>query len=91
LACLRDLQIQYPVIGDVRGLGLMVATEFTKNGQPDSAIVKAVIKAAQEEGLLMLNCGTYDNVIRWIPPLIVTEEQINEGVEKFTKALKKAA
>ncbi len=91
IGCLRDLQKQYPVIGDVRGLGLMIGMEFTQDGQPDAATTKAVIRAAQDEGLLLLNCGTYDNVIRWIPPLIVTEEQINEGIEKFTKALKKAA
>jgi 4-aminobutyrate aminotransferase len=91
MSCLRDLQKQYPVIGDVRGLGLMIGMEFTKDGQPDSTTPKAVIKAAQDEGLLLLNCGTYDNVIRWIPPLNVTEEQINEGVDKFTKAMKKAA
>ena len=86
---LRKLQEQYPLIGDVRGLGLMIGTEFTLNGKPaDKTIIKKVVHACEEAGLLLLTCGTYDNVIRWIPPLIVTDAQINEALGIFDEAMK---
>jgi 4-aminobutyrate aminotransferase len=86
---LRKLQEEYPIIGDVRGLGLMIGTEFTVNGKPaNKSITKAVIHACEECGLLLLSCGTYDNVIRWIPPLVVNEAQINEALGIFAEALK---
>jgi 4-aminobutyrate aminotransferase len=88
-AGLRRLQADFPIIGDVRGLGLMVATEFTSEGQPATAIAKAVVKAAQEAGLLLLTCGTDDNVIRWIPPLVVTGDEIEEALAIFAGALDK--
>jgi 4-aminobutyrate aminotransferase len=91
LAGLQALQAEYPGIGDVRGRGLMAACEFTREGQPDKDTAKAVVKAAAAEGLLVLNCGTFDNVVRWIPPLVVTEEQITEGLGLFRQALKKVA
>ncbi|MBC8505966.1 MAG: aminotransferase class III-fold pyridoxal phosphate-dependent enzyme [Anaerolineales bacterium] len=85
---LRDLQSKYPVIGDVRGLGLMVATEFTtKDGEPAAGAARAAQKACLEQDLLLLSCGTYENVIRWIPPLIVSEQQIDIAIEIFSKAM----
>lgn len=86
---LRKLQEEYPVIGDVRGLGLMIGIEFTgSDGKPAKAIAKAIIQACQDHKLLLLSCGTYDNTIRWIPPLIVKERQINEALDIFARALK---
>jgi 4-aminobutyrate aminotransferase len=86
---LRKLQEEYPIIGDVRGLGLMIGTEFTVSGKPaNKSIIKSIIHSCEERGLLLLNCGTFDNVIRWIPPLIVTEQQINDGLGIFGEALK---
>ena len=86
---LRQLQRDFPAIGDVRGLGLMVATEFrTADRKPDKATTKAVVNACFEKKLMLLTCGAYDNVIRWIPPLIVTEAQIDEAVGVFAGALK---
>ena len=86
---LRKLQEEYPVIGDVRGLGLMIGTEFTANGKPaDKALIKGIVHACEERGLLLLTCGTYDNVIRWIPPLVVSETQINDALGIFEEALK---
>ena len=73
MSALRGLQKKYPVIGDVRGRGCLVASEFMKDGEPDAATTKAVIAAASEENMLMLSCGTYGNVIRWIPSLVITE------------------
>jgi len=84
---LRRLQNQYPVISDVRGRGLMVGVEFKSDGQPDAATTKAVQVACLKSNLLLLTCGTYENVIRWIPPLIVTAEQIDTALELFAGAL----
>ena len=85
---LRKLQEDYPQIGDVRGLGLMIGTEFVDaRGKPDKPAAKSVVHAAEERGLLLLTCGTYDNTIRWIPPLNVSESQINEGLRIFADSL----
>jgi 4-aminobutyrate aminotransferase len=87
---LTELQGRFPVMGDVRGLGLMVGCEFTnpKSGQPDADITKKVVGHALDEGnLILLTCGMYGNTIRWIPPLVVSEAQINEGLEIFERAL----
>ncbi len=88
---LRKLQEEYSEIGDVRGKGLMVGTEFIVKGRPDNAkpLVKQIVHGAEEGDLLLLTCGTYDNTIRWIPPLNVTSEQINDGLRVFGEALKK--
>ncbi|HEY3313065.1 MAG TPA: aminotransferase class III-fold pyridoxal phosphate-dependent enzyme [Anaerolineales bacterium] len=86
---LRKLQEEYPAIGDVRGLGLMIGSEFVNaKGKPDKATVKAVVHAAEQKGLLLLTCGTYDNTVRWIPALNVTAQQINDGLGIFSEALK---
>jgi len=86
---LRDIQSRYPVLGDVRGLGLMVGTEFTQSdGSPATDVAKAVIAQCQADKLLLLNCGTYSNAIRWIPPLIVTQEQIETALDIFAQALR---
>jgi 4-aminobutyrate aminotransferase len=86
---LRKLQEDYPEIGDVRGLGLMIGTEFVVNGHPEKAkaMVKDIVHAASDQGLLLLTCGTFDNTIRWIPPLNVTSDQIKEGLGIFGEAL----
>ena len=92
LSGLRALQMQYPVIGDIRGLGLMVGVEFrTPERKPDKAAAKAVVHACLEQGLILLTCGPYDNVIRWIPPLVVTAEQIDQALAVFAEALKESA
>jgi 4-aminobutyrate aminotransferase len=88
---LRKLQEDYSIIGDVRGLGLMIGTEFTRNGKPaDKSIIKAIIHTCENQGLLLLSCGTYDNVIRWIPPLVVNDAQIKEALTIFGAALKES-
>jgi 4-aminobutyrate aminotransferase len=86
---LRRVQFDYPVIGDVRGLGLMIGVEFRNaERKPDKETTKAVVQACFERKLMLLTCGTYDNVIRWIPPLVVTEKQIDEAIDIFTDSLK---
>lgn len=85
---LEEMQGRYSVIGDVRGRGLMVATEFTgADGKPDAHTAKAVHKACIDRKLLLLTCGPYGNTIRWIPPLIVTAEQIDEALQIFADAI----
>ena len=64
---LKQIQRSYPIIGDVRGLGLMVGVEFTElDGRPGSNISDNVKKRCLDDGLLLLQCGTYHQVIRWI-------------------------
>jgi len=85
---LRQLQKRFPVIGDVRGRGLMVAVEFTDaNGKQDASTAGKVLKECLANRLLLLNCGSYKNVTRWIPPLVVTKEQITKGLTIFESAL----
>jgi 4-aminobutyrate aminotransferase len=91
MAGLRRLQEDHPEIGDVRGLGLMVGTEFTRPSgtqrEPWTDRAKAVTKAALDGGLMLLTCGSYDNTIRWIPPLMVNEAQVKEALQVFEEAL----
>jgi 4-aminobutyrate aminotransferase len=89
---LRKLQEEYPQIADVRGLGLMIGTEFLVNGSQEKSkkLAKDIIHAAEERDLLLLTCGTYDNTVRWIPPLNVTSAQIGDGLKAFGGALASA-
>ncbi|MEW5938229.1 MAG: aminotransferase class III-fold pyridoxal phosphate-dependent enzyme, partial [Chloroflexota bacterium] len=76
----------------VRGKGLMIGTEFVVDGHPKNAkpLVKEIIHAAEDRNLLLLSCGTYDNTIRWIPPLNVSAGQVNDALGAFGEALKAA-
>lgn len=89
LARLRAFQDRYPGLGDVRGLGLMVGVEFVVPGgrTPDKNRTKAIQRACLEAGLLLLTCGTDENVIRWIPPLIISEQELEEALNIFEDAL----
>jgi 4-aminobutyrate aminotransferase len=89
---LRHLQEEHPAMGDVRGLGLMVGVEFSgENRAPDKAMAKRVIHACQENKLLLLTCGPWDNTIRFIPPLVASAEEIGEALRIFEGALQTAA
>lgn len=86
---LRKLQEEYPVIADVRGLGLMIGAEFrTTQRKPDKATAKAVIHACLDRNLLLISCGPWDNTIRLIPPLVVSEAEISQALSIFAEALK---
>jgi 4-aminobutyrate aminotransferase-like enzyme len=77
-------------MGDVRGLGLMVGVEFIdpETRKPDAGLAKRVLQHCLEEGrLIMMGCGPYGNTVRWIPPLVVTEAQIEEGLSIFEEAV----
>ncbi len=91
---LAEIQSRFPVLGDVRGLGLMVGCEFSNpnTGQPEADLTKKIAANALEQGnLILLTCGMYANVIRWIPPLTVTEAQIDQALTTFEKAAAAAA
>ena len=89
---LNELQKAYAVIGDVRGLGLMVGVEFTTpEGAPGTEISKAVKDECLQSGLLLMLCGTYHQVVRWIPPLIVNPEQLGTALDIFERAVAKTA
>ncbi len=89
---LRALQRRYSAIGDVRGPGLMVGVEFgDPGGGPDGATARAVQRACMDERLLLLTCGSFDQVIRWIPPLVVSDAQIDEALATFARALERHA
>ncbi|APE34656.1 aspartate aminotransferase family protein [Nocardia mangyaensis] len=81
-------QLATKAIGDVRGLGLLVGAEFTTaTGEPDTATATAAQKAAVDKGLLLLTCGAHMNVVRMIPPLIVTDTQVDDALAIWSEVL----
>lgn len=79
-----------PRIAEVRGLGAMIAIEFVDptTGAPDGALTSAVAKACIAEGVIVLTCGTYGNVIRFLPPLSISDDLLTEGLDVLAQALK---
>ena len=79
---LGELQQEHPSIGDIRGRGLMVGLETSDaEGRPAPEVAGAVHRAAEERGLLILLCGPYKNVIRFVPGLVVSEEEVDQAVD----------
>ncbi|WP_281165240.1 aspartate aminotransferase family protein [Liquorilactobacillus sicerae] len=82
LATFKEWQTKYPVIGDVRGLGSMVGIEFIKDQQtkaPATDFVKQLIQVCVHKGLILENAGVYGNVVRFLAPLVTTDEQLTVG------------
>lgn len=87
-AGLKEIQSRFPSIGDVRGWGLMQGIEFsTAEGQPDAATAAAIQQETTGHGLLTLTCGPQGNVVRLIPALVVTAQEITLGLERFEAAV----
>jgi 4-aminobutyrate aminotransferase len=87
-AHLNALRAKVPGISDVRGLGAMVAVEFAKaDGTPDADFTKAVVARAQAAGLLLLTCGVYGNVVRFLFPLTIQDAVFEEGMAILAKAM----
>ncbi|OEU86406.1 4-aminobutyrate aminotransferase [Streptomyces abyssalis] len=86
---LRKLAEQYDVIGDVRGRGAMLAIELVKPGgkEPDPQVTAALAKACHQNGLLVLTTGTYGNVMRFLPPMVIGEDLLEEGLDVLEGAL----
>jgi len=80
---LSALQANDPRLGDVRGRGAMIAVELVKAGttEPDADLTKAVASAAHAQGLVVLTCGTYGNVLRFLPPLSMPDHLLAEGLD----------
>lgn len=80
-----------PLVGDVRGLGLMLASEFvTADGDPNPGAALRAQQEATARGLLLLTCGPFGNVVRMIPPLVVTEEQVEEALAIWASSVEAA-
>ncbi|MBN2321887.1 MAG: aspartate aminotransferase family protein [Acidobacteria bacterium] len=88
-SCLREIQQTHELIGDVRGLGLMIGIELIKDDRltPASAEAAAIKDRCLESGLIVGLGGTLGNVIRFQPPLVITREQIDRAIDIFSKAL----
>ncbi len=86
---LEDLQAADRRVGDVRGHGAMIAAEFVDpaTGEPDAALTAAVAKASIAQGVIVLTCGTYGNVIRFLPPLSISDDLLHEGMDVVAAAL----
>jgi 4-aminobutyrate aminotransferase/(S)-3-amino-2-methylpropionate transaminase len=80
---LHRLQAEDDRIGDVRGRGAMIAVELVKSGtaEPDPELTKALTTAAHAAGVIVLTCGTFGNVLRFLPPLTITDELLTEGLD----------
>ncbi len=89
LARLNQMQADDDRIGDVRGRGAMIAVELVKPGttEPDADLTKALCAAAHAQGVIVLSCGTYGNVLRFLPPLAIGDDLLNEGLDILAAAL----
>src|SRR4029077_11424382 len=85
---LNKMAARFPQIGDVRGRGAMIAVALVKPGHqdPDCALTGAIAKACHAQGLIVLTCGTYGNVLRFLPPLVIGEELLTEGLDLIEAA-----
>jgi 4-aminobutyrate aminotransferase/(S)-3-amino-2-methylpropionate transaminase len=87
---LEQLAGKFDVIGDVRGRGAMLAIELVDGGgskDPNPALTAKVSMACHEQGLITLTCGTFGNVIRFLPPLVIGDDLLNEGLDILEGAL----
>lgn len=86
---LTAVQNEFPVIDEIRGKGLMLGAEITSEpGVPDGDRAAALLKACEKNGVLLLRCGHKGQVVRWLPPLNVSREEIDQAVDTFHQALK---
>jgi 4-aminobutyrate aminotransferase/(S)-3-amino-2-methylpropionate transaminase len=90
LAGLEELKAKHAEMGEIRQTGAMVAIEFVSDAQaktPDRALVQRILDAAREEGLLIIKCGVERNVVRFLSPLTVSDEDVAEALGMFGRAL----
>ncbi|GAA2902514.1 aspartate aminotransferase family protein [Actinoplanes cyaneus] len=87
---LKSALSEIPDIAEVRGRGAMIAIELVEPGtlEPDAARTAAVSKACHDAGLLTLTCGTYGNVLRFLPPLVISDEDLHRGLDILREALR---
>ncbi|MEO3877306.1 4-aminobutyrate--2-oxoglutarate transaminase [Rheinheimera fenheensis] len=90
-ARLAALQQQFPKrIAEVRQLGAMIAIEFMRDGEPDVALTQQIIARAVDHGLILLSCGFYGNVLRFLPPLTIEADILQQGLDKLDVLLRSA-
>jgi 4-aminobutyrate aminotransferase len=89
MEALKNLKAESPIVGDVRGVGMMIGVEFVKPGtkEPNTEAATRILKRALDAGLILYPCGHWSQTIRLIPPLTITREQASEGLEIFRKAV----
>jgi 4-aminobutyrate aminotransferase len=89
IKALGDLKALAPVIGDVRGIGLMVAVEIVKPGtkEPNPDAVNRILVRALDAGMILYPCGHWSQTIRVIPPLTITREQMDDGLAILRHAI----
>jgi len=87
--CFNELKEELPIIYDVRGLGAMVGIEFVDpiTRQPAKELVAALTKTCYENGLIILSAGVHSNVLRFLTPLIISNEELNEGLDILKNSL----
>jgi len=91
-AALTSLAQDVTIIGEVRGRGAMIAMELVEPGtkNPNAAAAKSIVKYCNDRGVIALACGTYGNVIRLLPPLVITDEQLADGLAVLSDAVRAA-
>ena len=90
---LRAIASRHPAIGDIRGRGAMIAVELVKPGttEPDAALTGAIAKACHAQGVVVLTAGSYGNVLRFLPPLVIGQDLLNEGLDVIEAAFDQLA
>jgi 4-aminobutyrate aminotransferase/(S)-3-amino-2-methylpropionate transaminase len=89
---MRHLQQEVQEIGDVRGIGAMIGIEFIKDknpNSPDTDLCHKIVRGCADEGLILLSAGTHKNVIRILSPLVITDEELNKGLDILEKQILK--
>lgn len=89
---MEKLQKEISDIGDVRGLGAMIGIEFVKDndpGKPNGELCDKIVKACAEDGLILISAGTFKNVIRILSPLVITDEQLKQGLDILEENIRK--
>jgi 4-aminobutyrate aminotransferase/(S)-3-amino-2-methylpropionate transaminase len=91
LARFQKIKEENPFIGDVRGLGAMNAIEFVHNGDPSrpySELCENIVAECAERGLILIGAGTFKNIIRILSPLVITNEELNKGLDILEEVIR---
>jgi 4-aminobutyrate aminotransferase / (S)-3-amino-2-methylpropionate transaminase / 5-aminovalerate transaminase len=87
--CLRKLQQSYPAVGDVRGRGAMMGMELVRPGtrEPDPEVTRKIVTACHQAGVVVLSCGSFGNVVRLLPPLVIEPDLLADGLDVLSAAV----
>ncbi len=85
---LRGMQERHPLVGDVRGMGLMIGVELVEDwGTPAGAACERLLEWCRERGLLIINCGPDRNVLRLVPPLTISDDELDQALSIIDEGL----